>query len=250
MQPDKGSKKTVFAIIMVFVAIAVTAIVVGIIFNIGKGSSREPSVDIDAFSMEEEDSDSPEDIELIALPANDYTDRTEDPFFADQLEAYYYNYALGNVSSVEIYAQPLSDLEKDYITFISDYVNGYNIRKIYSKPAKADDAYLVSVVVDVDFNSPGVDSMPGLDFFYMYKEGSRLYVDNRYSSFNQTYMENEMDESILSELNEFGSESDVQLLRNHVESRYNDILLANPEASTFISETLPAALTQWMEENK
>ena len=49
------------------------------------------------------------------------------------IQQYYQDFADGNVDDLQTIATPISDAEKSYIQFFSQYVEAYQNLKVYSK---------------------------------------------------------------------------------------------------------------------
>ena len=110
---------------------------------------------------------------------------------------YYKAYQEGDIDALETLAQPISDTEKSYIKLFSEYVESYDNLKCYTKSGLGEGEYVVSVYLEMKFK--GVETTaPGLDFFYVRTdETGKPYIDNAYSQFNQSNMENSTQADVL-----------------------------------------------------
>lgn len=161
------------------------------------------------------------------------------------ISGYYDAYCNDNLSELEIIAYPITDMEKNYIAFMSEYTESYEIVQIYTKPGVTRDSYLASVSVNVKFKGIS-EASPGLDFFYIATDpkGS-LYIDNRYSAFNQAYGEEETDPTVQALKGEFEEQEDVVMLRLQIQNQYNDLMSKNNGFRDFVTEELPTSLSAW-----
>ncbi len=160
---------------------------------------------------------------------------------------YFQAYQEGDVDAIETYAQPVSDTEKSYIQLFSEYVQSYDNLHCYTKSGLGDGEYVVSVYLEMKFE--GVDTVaPGLDFFYVRTdENGAFYIDNAYSQFNQSNMENSTQADIQALINEFEQEDDVIELQQEVQEKYDTAIASDEKLQTMANETIPNAITAWVE---
>ena len=125
------------------------------------------------------------------------------PEVNELISNYYTAYAAGDVTALDMLAQPISDTEKSYIKVFSEYVESYNNLSCYTKSGLNDGEYVVSVYLEMKFKDVAT-AAPGLDFFYLRtNEGGKLYIDNAYSQFNQSNMEERTEADVQALINEF-----------------------------------------------
>ena len=161
------------------------------------------------------------------------------------IQQYYKDYAEGNVEDLQTIATPISDAEKSYIQFFSQYVEEYQNLKVYSKRGADDSSYLVSVYLHMKFNDIETTAA-GLDFFYVQtNEEGKLYINNIYSSFNQANGEYELDDNIASLIAAFEQQSDVTALQDEVQQECNEAMVEDESLNTFVNVTLQEAITKW-----
>ncbi len=163
----------------------------------------------------------------------------------DLLESYYKDYAAGDTDDLAKIADPISDMEKSYIRFMSSIVDSYDIEQIYTKKGVSETSWLVSAYVNMHFK--GLKSAaPGLDFFYV-EQGSdgALRINNLYSSFNQTNRENVMDPKVVSAIASFEEQKDVVDLQTKVQKEYNEISLSDKDFDEFMTKTYPKKVKSW-----
>ena len=110
--------------------------------------------------------------------AYQHFDKSENEELSELLTRYYTAYATNDITTLETVAYPISDAEKSYIAFLSQYYESYTFDRYYTKRGVDDDSMLVSVEVEMKFKD--VDNpAPGLDFFYVQRDdGEKLYINN------------------------------------------------------------------------
>lgn len=160
---------------------------------------------------------------------------------------YYKAYQEGDIDALETLAQPISDTEKSYIKLFSEYVESYDNLKCYTKSGLGEGEYVVSVYLEMKFK--GVETTaPGLDFFYVRTdETGKPYIDNAYSQFNQSNMENSTQADVQALINEFEQADDVVALQQEVQQKYDQAIEADPQLAAMANETLPNAISEWVQ---
>lgn len=160
---------------------------------------------------------------------------------------YYSAYAAGDVAALEAVAQPISETEKSYIKVFSEYVESYDHLSCYTKSGLHEGEYVVSVYLEMKFKDVAT-AAPGLDFFYLRtNESGKLYIDNAYSQFNQSNMEESTEADIQALINEFEQAEDVLTLQSNVQQKYEDAIAADPDLDTMANETIPNAIAAWVQ---
>ena len=180
-----------------------------------------------------------------------YSEEDTDSEITSLLKSYYTACADNDLDTLVTVAYPVSDAEKSYITFLSDYIDSYDVISVYSKRGVDSDSYLVSAEVEIHF--AGLETAaPGLDFFYVVKneETGALVINNVYSAFNQQNNEYDMDPTISSLIAEFEQQDDLLALQAEIQAKYNENQLADADFNTFTSETLPQAIQKWASDYK
>lgn len=161
------------------------------------------------------------------------------------INQYYTAYAAGDVDTIASLADPLSENERGYISVFSQYVDGYQNVKCYTKQGLDAKSYLVSVYVEMKFKDVNTVA-PGLDFFYVRtSEDGRLYIDNLYSQYNLKIKENALDTSIQSLINVYENGEDVLALQQDVQKKYDQAVASDQQLADMISTTLPDAIKNW-----
>lgn len=160
---------------------------------------------------------------------------------------YYRAYADGDVTALEQLAKPVSDTEKSYIRIFSEYVDSYDNLCCYTKSGLGEGEYVVSVYLEMKFKDVAT-AAPGLDFFYVCTdENGAFYIDNAYSQFNQSNMENSTEADIQALINEFEQAEDVVALQNEVQQKYEQAIADDEKLAAMANETIPNAISAWVE---
>lgn len=186
--------------------------------------------------QETENADLTEEFEVDAIPE------------VNQLiNDYYTAYAAGDVTALEAIAQPISETEKSYIKIFSEYVESYNNLSCYTKSGLHEGEYVVSVYLEMKFKDVAT-AAPGLDFFYLRtNESGSLYIDNAYSQFNQSNMEESTEADIQALINEFEQAEDVLILQANVQQKYEDAIASDPDLDAMANEVIPNAIEAWIQ---
>ncbi|MCI8893326.1 MAG: hypothetical protein HFI41_01530 [Lachnospiraceae bacterium] len=162
------------------------------------------------------------------------------------IQNYYTAFVAGDTASLEAYATPVSELEKNYIVLMSQYLNAYENIQCNTKPGLNQGEYAVSVVLDIRFE--GVETTaPGLDFFYVRQnESGAYYIDNLYSQFNWENRELELDSQMEEFITSYESQADFVALREDVQRRYDEVLAADENLKNKAQVEIPNALEGWV----
>ena len=160
---------------------------------------------------------------------------------------YYKAYQEGDIAALETLAQPISDTEKSYIKLFSEYVESYDNLKCYTKSGLGSGEYVVSVYLEMKFKGVETEA-PGLDFFYVRTdESGKPYIDNAYSQFNQSNMENSTQADVQALINEFEQADDVVALQQQVQQEYDQAIESDSQLAAMANETLPNAISEWVQ---
>lgn len=162
------------------------------------------------------------------------------------VQNYFTTYAAGDIATLETYATPISEVEKSYITLMSQYVSGYANIQCYTKAGLNEGEYAVSVVYDMQFE--GIQtSAPGLDFFYVRtNENGAYYIDNLYSQFNLQNREVELDSQIEEYIGVYEIQADMLQLCTDVQTRYEEALAADADLLNMVDVTIKEAVQSWV----
>lgn len=180
--------------------------------------------------------DQPEEFQVDAIPE-----------INELISSYYTAYAAGDVTALEALAQPISDTEKSYIQVFSEYVDSYENISCHTKTGLNDGEYVVSVYLEMKFKDVAT-AAPGLDFFYVRTdESGKFYIDNAYSQFNQSNMEESTEADVQALINEFEQAEDVSQLQTEVQQKYEQAIAADSDLNKMANETIPNAIAAWVQ---
>lgn len=175
----------------------------------------------------------------------DIVDETDNEDLYKLLSDYYTAYASDDEDTLKTIATPFSDDELSYIKLMSNYINSYDIRKIYTQPGLKDTDKMVSVYVEISFLGQNT-AAPGLDFFYVETDESGSYIiNNLYSAYNQQSGSQKMDSDIVSKIAEYEEEQDVIDLQASVQKEFDQATMQDKDLDTFINTTLPDSVKEW-----
>ena len=172
-------------------------------------------------------------------------EKNVNPELTELITNYYAAYAGGDLESLEMLAQPLTDNEKSYISTFAEYYEDYQNIECYSMPGATDDSYMVSVCYDLKFKD--VDTLaPGMDFFYVERDGKgNLYINNIYSAYNFSFLDQELDANLYSMILAYEKSDDVVALQKDVQSRYDEAVKSDEKLANMVGGTLRNAMAKW-----
>ena len=158
---------------------------------------------------------------------------------------YYTHYAAGDIESLEKIAFPITDTEKRYIQMISKNVDKYENIKCYTTNLISDGEYVA--VVTTEMKLKDIDTAaPELATFYVRKNENGVYIDNAYSSFNQSNEENSRDAEVNELITEFGQDADIIKLQRDFQEGYDKALEKDEELKVMITSTVQSAIKEWV----
>ena len=161
------------------------------------------------------------------------------------IDNYHLAYASGDVATLKTLATPYSEAELSYIAFFSQFIEGYDNIKVYTKQGLYDGAYLCSVTMDMKFvniNTPA----PGLEFFYVQtKDDGTVYIDNLYSAFNSANEEMDQDASVKALIDAYEASDDVQELASKIEAECAGAFASDPSLEAFVNTKLQTEIAGW-----
>lgn len=185
------------------------------------------------------------------------------PQINELFDKYYKAYANGNTKKLAKLAEPMSDVEKSYISKLSEYVKKYKNMSCYTKKGLDDNSFIVSVSLEIKFKNIKTTA-PGLETFYVRKrDDGSYYIDNLYGQFNSKMNEIvgqnensegeavasagsfEADENVSALIEEFNQQEDVVALQTEIQQKYEAALASDEDLKTLIENTIPDAYTVW-----
>lgn len=210
-----------------------------------KPQTEQDGQQSDAQTDEGEDKETKGDKE----DKEDKEDQTEDSNsenakIQELFSTYYNSYAAGDMDKLSKVTKYLSDMEKDYIKMMHENVDSYDNVSCTVEDGSKKGSYMVAVVYDMKF-SGAKEALPGLNVFYVQtdKEG-KLYINNRYSSFNRELKEQKMNKKILNSIKEFEGGDTVQTLNDEVQDNYDKIIEDDNKLKKKVAK-VAKAITKW-----
>ncbi len=163
------------------------------------------------------------------------------------IQSYYGAYASGDIAALEIYATPISDLEKGYIAMMGQYVTKYENIQCHTKPGLNENEYYVVVEV-ADTHYTGIETTTSTlsSFYVRQNESGGYYIDNLYSSFNWEVQELEMDTQVRDFIIAYEQQEDVTQLIAAVQAKIDAALEADAALKTMSEVTIPQAIQAWV----
>ncbi|MDE7313150.1 MAG: SH3 domain-containing protein [Eubacterium sp.] len=196
---------------------------------------KDPGTQQEATNTDGENQDSQNTMEVNAYPQ-----------INGLFEDYYKYYAAGDTESIEKIAFPISDTEKSYIKCFSKCMDSYEQIDCYTKKGIAEGEYVVTVYTEMKFKDVETGA-PNLDSFYVRRDkNGNSYIDNAYSSFNETNKENEREDEIITLISEFSQDEDVIKLSKDVEGKYDEALEKDEDLKNMVFTTVPDVLSEWV----
>lgn len=161
------------------------------------------------------------------------------------IKQYFSAYVSADIATLEKLVTPLTDMEKSYLTAMSQFYEEYRNVTCYTKHGLSKDSYIVSVRFDIKFVGQEVTA-PSMVLFYVQtnKEGS-LYINNLYSDFNMKYSELAINKDVYTALRKYTTQDDYLELYNQVESDFNKLIKENSEIYQLTKRTIPATRQTW-----
>ena len=167
------------------------------------------------------------------------------PEVNELINNYFKAYISADFTKLEALATPLSDMEKSYITTMSQFYEEYRNVKCYTKHGLSKDSYIVSVSFDIKFKDQEVTA-PSMVLFYVQtgKDGS-LYINNLYSDFNMQYSELAISKDVWTALRKYTTQDDYLELYNQVENAFSKLIKENNEIYQLTKRTIPGTRQAW-----
>ncbi|MEE1305862.1 MAG: SH3 domain-containing protein [Agathobacter sp.] len=172
-------------------------------------------------------------------------EKDENDELKELLQKYYEAYVDASYDDLAKICYPITDSEQSYIAIMSNYYESVDNISYYSKSGATDGSYFVSVYNEIKFE--GIDTLaPTLDFFYVQtdKDG-KLYINNAYSVFNQSFLDTPVDNGIVTLINRYMSEPDFVKLQQDTQAKFNEAISSDKNLSKMMKTTLSNAIREW-----
>lgn len=160
---------------------------------------------------------------------------------------YFKAYVNADFASMETLATPVSEMEKSYITTMSQFYEEYKNIKCYTKHGLSKDSYIVSACFDIKFAGHDLTAPSMVLFYVQTAEDGSLYINNLYSDFNMYYSETPISKDVYTALIKYTTQDDYYELYSGVEKSFNDLIKENVDVYQLTKRTIPAVRQQWEE---
>lgn len=169
----------------------------------------------------------------------------EYPEVNDLIERYFAAYVSADVATLEQLVTPLSDMEKSYITAMSQFYEEYQNVTCYTKHGLSKDSYIVSACFEIKFADQETTAPSMVLFYVQTNEDGELYINNLYSDFNMKYAELAINMDVYTALKKYTTQADYLELFNLVETEFNQLIRENNEIYQLTKRTIPATRQTW-----
>ncbi len=167
------------------------------------------------------------------------------PEVNELIKEYFSAYVAADFATLEAIVTPLSDMEKSYITTMSQFYEEYQNIKCYTKHGLSKDSYIVSACFDIKFAGQEVTAPSMVLFYVQTDEDGALYINNLYSDFNMKYSELAINKDVFTALRKYTTQDDYLDLFNQVESEFSNLIRENNEIYQLTKRTIPGTRQAW-----
>lgn len=161
------------------------------------------------------------------------------------IQTYFDAYVNADFTTLETVAYPVSEMEKNYITTMSQFYESYQNVKCYTKHGLSKDSFIVSARFDIKFVGQDVTAPSMLLFYVQTDKEGKLYINNLYSDFNMQYSEVAIDKDVYTALRKYTIQDDYLELYNEVEIAFNQLIRENTDIYQLTKRTIPGIRQLW-----
>lgn len=161
------------------------------------------------------------------------------------IKDYFDAYVVADFVTLEKLVTPLSDMEKSYITVMSQFYEQYQNIKCYTKHGLSKDSFIVSACFDIKFANQEVTAPSMVLFYVQTNEDGELYINNLYSDFNMKYAELAINKNVYTALKKYTTQDDYLELFNEVESAFTKLIKENNQIYQLTKRMIPATRQTW-----
>lgn len=161
------------------------------------------------------------------------------------IQTYFDAYVNADFATLETVAHPISEMEQNYITTMSQFYESYQNLKCYTKHGLSKDSFIVSARFDIKFAGQDVTAPSMLLFYVQTDKDGKLYINNLYSDFNMQYSEVAIDKDVYTALRKYTIQDDYLDLYNEVESAFNQLIRDNTDIYQLTKRTIPGIRQLW-----
>ncbi|MBQ6812539.1 MAG: SH3 domain-containing protein [Agathobacter sp.] len=167
------------------------------------------------------------------------------PELNELIKKYFVAYVNADFATLETLATPISNMEKSYITTMSQFYEEYRNVTCYTKHGLSKDSYIVSACFDIKFTGHDLTAPSMVLFYVQTAEDGSLYINNLYSDFNMYYSETSIRKDVYTALIKYTTQEDYLELYSNVETAFNDLIKENTDVYQLTKRTIPGVRQQW-----
>ncbi len=209
---------------MVFPIVLVLAVAVTVLFALNAKDNKRQ----EELAKESSTQESVGVVEATAEPATEIPlAENTIPEIQQLIDTYYSAYADGDIETIKSIANYLDETEGLRIQAMSEYVEGYPVKTVYTRPGPVPDSFLAYVHFKMKVTNFD-DTVSGMETFYICKKADGSYYLN----------EGEVSEEELKFIEKVAAQEDVVELYNRVNVECSDTLKANEELFYYIQEVV------------
>lgn len=158
---------------------------------------------------------------------------------------YFSAYANADFTTLEAIATPITDMEKSYISLMSQYYESFQNITCYTKHGLSNNSYIVTVCSDTKFYEQEVMAPGMLTFYVQTNEEGNLYINNLYSNFNMNYKELEVNKDVYTAFRKYATQDDYLKICNDIEESFNALIKENKDIFQIVKRTIPLVRQEW-----
>lgn len=158
---------------------------------------------------------------------------------------YFKAYVDADFAILESLATPISDMEKSYISVMSQYYESFENIVCYTKHGLSKNSYIVSACFDIKFHEQEVTAPSMVLFYVQTNVDGKLYINNLYSDFNMKYSEKPISNDVYTALRKYTMQSDYLELYHDVDNEFTDLIKENNDIYQLTKRTIPAVRQEW-----
>lgn len=161
------------------------------------------------------------------------------------VQTYFDAYIRADFTTLEVVAYPISEMEQSYITTMSQFYEGFQNVKCYTKHGLSKDSFIVAARFDIKFVGQEVTAPSMMLLYVQTNDEGGLYINNLYSDFNMQYSENAISKDVYTALRKFTTQDDYLELYNEVEVAFSNLIKENTEIYQLTKRTIPGTRQMW-----
>ncbi len=209
---------------MVFPIVLVLAVAVTVLFALNAKDNKRQ----EELAKESSTQESVSMVEATAEPAAEIPlAENTIPEIQQLIDTYYSAYANGDIATLKTITNYLEETEGLRIQAMSEYVEDYPVKTVYTRPGPIQDSLLAYVHFKMKVKN-FEDTVSGMETFYICKKADGSYYLN----------EGEVSEEELKFIEKVAAQEDVVELYNRVNVECSDTLKANEELFYYIQEVV------------